>query len=248
MSITVKKHRGITTSNDKIIVLMMSLPEEPENCLVVFESTLNDNLLSSLNSIVNSKEAQSTMALSEVLAKHSFQGMDYLSFLHNSHKIRKIPTSSVTMNLGGTNQLSLKELNMHIAPPSNSLSNAEMVNAINPLENNPLEGQADVYTNALERVEASKQFFNKSLTLAENAVMENKDYINHIPPELIALLPVTKSKRYFNIDFGEDIPLTEKQIIELVKKHVATKKTKATKTTKKTANTKTNTKTVDTNK
>jgi hypothetical protein len=95
------KHTGILTNTGKnVVVVFMSLPGDPEHCLVVDTDALPDTFNHSLRKVVESIEAQQSKDLADVLARTmSPDGSNttLLQKFHMSQRLQKVPVDIVTM-------------------------------------------------------------------------------------------------------------------------------------------------------
>lgn len=113
------KHIGkLKDGNAKVVILFRTVPEEPNNCLVVGPKFLDDTRHNSLMNALESQEAQASFELGSYLSRVSFpDGTNMLAFLYRGNYIKKFATKDVmiTMGAGNDGEVSLDELNKLIA-------------------------------------------------------------------------------------------------------------------------------------
>lgn len=91
------KHIG-SIGDKKVIVAYRTLPGEPTNALVIPTASLSQTYHDELISVVESNAGQSAYELATALATKKFSdGMSMLGALHQTGKLKKVPTDSVTM-------------------------------------------------------------------------------------------------------------------------------------------------------
>ena len=111
------KHVG-AIDDKKVVVAYRTLPGDPYSALVVPTASLSQTYHDELFTVVDSKNAQDAYELATVLAVRKFSdGYSMLGALHNTGKLKKVPTSSVTMQPGPQREswIKLDELNKIIA-------------------------------------------------------------------------------------------------------------------------------------
>lgn len=112
------KHVGITDDNKKVVVAMRTLPGDPLSALVVPTAALGQSYHDELFSVVESTQGQQAYELATILSVRKFSdGTSMLGALHASGKMKKVPTSTVTMQPGPQKEswVKLDELNVIIA-------------------------------------------------------------------------------------------------------------------------------------
>ena len=113
------KHVGkLEDSNASVAVLFRTVPNEPENCLVIGPKFLDDIYHNSFMKALESAEGQSSFELGKHIAKSRFpDGVQMLQFLHEKNFIKKVSTNRVMMTFGAGNggEVKLDELNKLIA-------------------------------------------------------------------------------------------------------------------------------------
>lgn len=116
---TIMKHVG-KYGEKPCIVLFREVPNEPENCLVVMSSGLDDKTHDDLMEVVQSNEAQSDGDLSGVLNRRQFSnGENMLNYLHFNKKISKVPVNLVSLTPTPSQSISLTEVNAEIRRQTN---------------------------------------------------------------------------------------------------------------------------------
>ena len=113
------KHIGkLKDSGANVAIIFRTVPEEPNNCLVVGPKFLDDTNHNALMRAIESQEAQQSFELGSYLTRTSFpDGTNMLAFLHQGNFLKKMPTKDiiVTMGTGNDGKVSLDELNKLIA-------------------------------------------------------------------------------------------------------------------------------------
>ena len=111
------KHVGRhAATGQRLVVVFMELPGEPENALVVFSDSLPDRYHQALMDAVESNEGQSAKELYEVLARKVFwHGGQMLTTLHTERLLAKIPSKNIIMTPNSSTNVPLNEIleNIH---------------------------------------------------------------------------------------------------------------------------------------
>ena len=115
----IMKHVGQYGGNPCVVVFR-EIPNEPENCLIVVSSSLEERDHDDLMETVASSEAQATGDVSEVLARRQMtNGEQLLNFLHFNKKLQKVPVSMVTLTPTPSQSVALAEVNAEIKKITN---------------------------------------------------------------------------------------------------------------------------------
>lgn len=113
------KHIGkLKDGGANVAIIFRTVPEEPNNCLVVGPKFLDDTNHNALMRAIESQEAQQSFELGSYLTRTTFpDGTNMLAFLHQGNFLKKMPTKDiiVTMGTGNDGKVSLDELNKLIA-------------------------------------------------------------------------------------------------------------------------------------
>ena len=114
------KHIGelADTSKAKVVILYRTVPDEPNNCLVVGTKFLPDMYHNGLMSAVESEGGQQSDELADFLSRQTFaDGTNMLAMLHNDNYIKKFSTKDVIVTFGNTTEgrIALNKLNEQIA-------------------------------------------------------------------------------------------------------------------------------------
>jgi len=97
------------------VVVFREVPNEPDNCLIVESSTLEETKHDALMNVVQSTEAQESNNLSEVLARRQFSdGTNMLNDLHFSRKLQKVTTDLVFLTPAPNQKVALTDVNVEI--------------------------------------------------------------------------------------------------------------------------------------
>jgi hypothetical protein len=95
------KHTGIINNTGKnVVVVFMSLPDDPEHALVVDTDALPDTFNEALRKIVESIDGQQAENLADVLARRMSpdgSNMTLLQKFHGAGRLQKVPVDLVTM-------------------------------------------------------------------------------------------------------------------------------------------------------
>ena len=114
------KHIGelADTSKAKVVIVYRTVPDEPNNCLVVGTKFLPDMYHNALMRAVESDGAQDAKELGEFLGRQTFpDGTNMLALLHNDNYIKKFATKDIIVTFGNTpdGRIALNKLNEQMA-------------------------------------------------------------------------------------------------------------------------------------
>jgi hypothetical protein len=113
------KHIGsLKEDNAKVAIIFRTVPNEPENCLVMGPKFLDDTYHNAFMKTLESAEAQNSFELGTYLARSMFpDGVNMLAYLHEGNFIKKMPTKNITVSFGSNynETIGLDELNKLIA-------------------------------------------------------------------------------------------------------------------------------------
>jgi len=113
------KHIGMLKEDKaNVVILFRTVPDEPENCLVVGPNFLEDSYRLALMRAVESKHGQAVFEFGEYLNDAQFpDGVKMLPWLHLNNYIKKLPTTDViiTYGQGEDGKIQLDKLNQMIA-------------------------------------------------------------------------------------------------------------------------------------
>ena len=114
------KHVGelTDTSKAKVVIVYRTVPDEPNNCLVVGTKFLPDMYHDALMRAIESEGGQAESELGPYLGRQSFpDGTNMLAILHNDNYIKKFPTKDITVTYGplAEGRIALNKLNQMIA-------------------------------------------------------------------------------------------------------------------------------------
>lgn len=138
----IMKHVGQYGGNPCVVVFR-EIPNEPENCLIVVSSTLDDRDHDDLMETVSSAEAQASGDVSQVMARRQMtNGEQLLNFLHFNKKLQKVPVSMVTLNPTPSQSVSLAEVNAEIKKITNDPV-APVTDPTHLREDNPATSQVN---------------------------------------------------------------------------------------------------------
>jgi hypothetical protein len=105
-------------SKAKVVIVYRTVPDEPNNCLVVGTKFLPDMYHNALMRAVESDGAQQAMELGEFLGRQTFpDGTNMLALLHSDNYIKKFATKDIIVTFGNTpdGRIALNKLNEQIA-------------------------------------------------------------------------------------------------------------------------------------
>tara|TARA_B100000927_G_scaffold289993_1_gene287748 strand:+ start:802 stop:1386 length:585 start_codon:yes stop_codon:yes gene_type:complete len=117
------------------VVVFREVPNEPENCLIVETTSLDDQKHDDLMNVVQSLEAQESNEVSEVLSRRQFtDGSNMLNDLHFTKKLIKVASDLVFLTPTPTDKVALSDVNKEISkletgsnPPLNTEVNPDVV-------------------------------------------------------------------------------------------------------------------------
>lgn len=111
------KHVGKMKNNSaKIAVVFKTVPNEPNNALVVGTNGLPDAYHDALMSVIESDAGQQADELADVLATRRFpDGEIMLEWLHTRGQLKKVPTNLVLLTPNTQTQMPLDLVNIEIA-------------------------------------------------------------------------------------------------------------------------------------
>lgn len=111
------KHVGrLTTNNRKLVVAYKTVPNEPDNALVVHTESLDAADHDYLMQLVESNAGQAEKELATAMARTTLSdGSNMLARFHTTGKLVKVPTNIVEMTPNRNTTIKLDELNSIIA-------------------------------------------------------------------------------------------------------------------------------------
>ena len=113
------KHIGeLKDGGAKVVIVYRTVPNEPNNCLVVGTKFLPDIYHDSLMKAVESDGGQVEKEFGVFMSRQTFpDGTNMLQLLHNDNYIKKFSTKDIIVTFGATadGRLSLDKLNTQIA-------------------------------------------------------------------------------------------------------------------------------------
>jgi len=116
---TFTKHVGRNKHGSRLVVVFREIPGAEDHCLVVLSDSLMDMYHDQLIREVNSKEAQATVDLFEVLTRRTFgDGSQMLNSLHEKGLLKKYPVSEIEMQPMPNRIVPLSMVNDQIAGKS----------------------------------------------------------------------------------------------------------------------------------
>lgn len=111
------KHVGRMKNNQRrVIVAYRTVPNEPENAIVVTTENLMADEHDALIKLVESNAGQTAYELAEAMARAVLpDGRNMLAAFHTTGKLVKVPTNTVEMTPDSKTKIMLDELNQIIA-------------------------------------------------------------------------------------------------------------------------------------
>src|SRR6056300_1709562 len=111
------KHVGrLTTNNSKLIVAYKTIPNDPNNALVVHTESLDADMHDSLMKLVESASGQESVELADAMARTRIpDGRIMLAAFHTTGKLTKVPTNIVEMTPNNKTAVLLSDVNQAIA-------------------------------------------------------------------------------------------------------------------------------------
>lgn len=130
-----KKHVGVLANTGvRVVVVFRTLPNDPDNCLIVETDRLPDSYQDYVTQCLNSKEAMTTNDFYEVLNRRQFtDGSNCLTALHQRGFMRKEAVGNVNMTPLPGRVVPLALINAEVdKTPYNAQGTKEDVFAIDP--------------------------------------------------------------------------------------------------------------------
>lgn len=170
------KHVGQDHLGNKLVIVFRELPDDPDNCLVVYSNTLSEMYHDQLMRIVDSDEAQQVVDLFEVLTRRNFgDGMIMLNALHSKALLRKMPVDKIVVTPMPNRQAPLREINNQIRTSKGQAVHAAKVDAPLPVVEVPVGAPVEatepltVRDQAKAKLDAARQMEEDALRLREEA-------------------------------------------------------------------------------
>ena len=122
------KHVGRNTNGTRLVVVFREIPDDESFCLCVQTDSLPDMYHDQLLHEVNSRDAQATVDLFEVLQRRSFgDGGQMLNTLHSRGMLQKYAVKDITMMPMPNRPVSLTIVNEQIKTGTIASENKETV-------------------------------------------------------------------------------------------------------------------------
>ena len=114
------KHIGelADESKAKVVIMYRTVPDEPDNCLVVGTKFLPDMYHNALMKAVESEGGQDADEFADFASRQTFpDGTNMLAMLHNDNYIKKFKTKEIMVTFGNTKdgRILLNKLNEMVA-------------------------------------------------------------------------------------------------------------------------------------
>lgn len=160
------KHVGRhANTGQRLIVVFMELPDEPDQALVLYSDSLPDRYHQSLMEAVESPEGQASKQFYEVMTRKVFwHGTPMLQTMHQERFLVKVPTKDVIMTPNSNNSIPLNELNEQLHSSDEQVESTDTSVDEVPV----VEEKSRVDTNVEEsKLEESKQIAQNLMIQAE---------------------------------------------------------------------------------
>jgi hypothetical protein len=109
------KHVGQDHMGNKLAIVFREIPDDADNCLVVYSNSLPEMYHDQLMRVIDSDEAQQLVDLYEILTRRNFgDGNVMLNALHGKGLLRKLPVDKVTVVPMPNRTAPLREVNNQI--------------------------------------------------------------------------------------------------------------------------------------
>jgi hypothetical protein len=156
-----KKHVGRNKNGTRLAVVFREIPGAEDYCLCVETDSLSDMYHDQLLREIDSRDAQATVDLFEVLTRRHFgDGQQMLNALHNKGLLRKYPVSEIIMVPMPNREVKLQIVNEQIAgtlKESDHAEEASVTNINEVVEKASADTGVSVDTEAgLQKVEVKK--------------------------------------------------------------------------------------------
>lgn len=161
------------------VVVFREVPNEPENCLIVETTSLEDQKHDDLMNVVQSLEAQEANEISEVLSRRQFtDGSNMLNDLHFTKKLIKVSSDLVFLTPTPTDKIALADVNKEINkletgsnPPLNTEVNPDVVME-NQISESSAKSQAEGLLVQAELIEKDAQVMLQDAEAKKQAAYE----------------------------------------------------------------------------
>lgn len=209
------RHCGvIRNTGSRVFVVWRTLPDDYENCLVVYRDSLPEAYVQAVTDLVMTR-GQSTIDLWEVMHSIGYlDGRKMLDVLHNYQHLRKVRTCDIDIHTGGNVKISLDVLNEAIdgnASTTQQDGKVKDYNPFKPQQQDTKVEEATIVNHLLKEAQQYKQ-------LSE----ETFERVYNLEPSLRPSGEVQNNDGFFSIDFPEGISQTK--AIEKLKKVFAERK------------------------
>lgn len=146
------KHVGRhSATGQRLVVVFMQLPDDPDHALVVYSDSLPDRYHQTLMEAVESPEGQASKQLYEALTRKVFwHGIQILQTLHQERFLVKVPTKSVIMTPNTSTSIALDELLERMAENDDSVTKPTTEREVQQ------KSQVDVNVNESKKEESKK--------------------------------------------------------------------------------------------
>ena len=183
------RHIGQTLSTgSRVIIVTSQIPGRADRALVLQPETLPDSLRSTLNSLVQTPEGQSSLDFGQFLDRRKVEGYDMslLMLLHKEGRLVPMPIDNIVLTPSAGEAFPMREIlertGHHV--PKVSDSEPPVERRFNPHEHNQ---QADLEKN---RLAIAKNLLAQAAILDEEAALKREEAYKACP-DLRPLPPVS---------------------------------------------------------
>lgn len=184
------KHVGRSSgTGQRLSVVFMSLPDDPENALVVFSDSLPERYHDAFMEAIESPEGQNTNNLYEVLGRKVFwHGKTMLDTLHIEGHLKKVATDQIIMTPNTQTNVALNEINdaMETVEPEPVSESIEAEAPQSRVDSNVASSQQD------ENVAIARNLIIQADLLAADAEAKRQEAYKY-DPNLKPKAPKTKA-------------------------------------------------------
>ena len=108
------KHVGVHNDR-KVTVMFRQVPNEPNNCLVVYTESLPEDTMKAVNECLETTDAQNSNSFADAAMRFkTVTGEGLLNTIHVGNLMKKVPTSEVFLTPNDATKVSLAEVNTAI--------------------------------------------------------------------------------------------------------------------------------------
>lgn len=208
------RHCGvIRNTGSRVFVVWRNLPDDYENCLVVYRDSLPEAYVHAVTDLVMTR-GQSTIDLWEVMHSVGYlDGRKMLDVLHNMGHLKRVRTCDVDIHTGGNVKISLDVLNEAIDNNAKTHEDGK-VKDYNPFDPKKQDTKVEEETIVAQLLKEAKHY--------EQLSKDTYERVYNLEPTLRPSGEVQDKDGFFSIEFQEGISQTK--AIEKLKKVFAERK------------------------